>query len=64
MTAAPGRLFSREELLLLLDEGGALDSSDRAIDLHMSRLRTKLELEPRRPRHLQTVRGMGYRFDP
>ncbi len=63
MTARPGKLFSRDLLLDLLDEAGASDASDRAIDVHMSRLRGKLEPDPRQPRHLHTVRGMGYRFE-
>lgn len=63
MTEAPGKLFRRDELLDLLDEAGASDASDRAIDVHISRLRLKLEPDPRQPRHLVTVRGLGYRFE-
>jgi DNA-binding response OmpR family regulator len=47
----------------MLDEHGELDSFDRAIDLHVSRLRNKLEPEPKQPKHLLTVRGVGYRFE-
>ncbi|HEY9721745.1 MAG TPA: response regulator transcription factor, partial [Oscillatoriaceae cyanobacterium] len=63
MTASPGRAYSRDQLLELLDDAGAVDSFDRAIDIHMSRLRAKLETNPREPRHLITVRGVGYRFE-
>ena len=63
MTQAPGKLFRRDELLDLLDEAGASDASDRAIDVHISRLRMKLEPDPKQPRHLITVRGLGYRFE-
>lgn len=34
-----------------------------AIDLHVSRLRSKLETDLKQPRHLVTVRGLGYRFE-
>lgn len=63
MTAQPGRAFTRDQLLDLLDDAGALDSFDRAIDIHISRLRAKLEEDPKQPRHLLTVRGVGYRFE-
>lgn len=62
MTETPGRVFSRAELLDSLDEAGAGESFDRAIDSHLSRLRNKVEADPRNPRHLHTVRGMGYKF--
>lgn len=63
LTAAPGRAFSRSQLLERLDEAGISESFDRAIDIHISRLRSKVEEDPKRPRHLITVRGMGYRFE-
>ena len=62
LTAAPGRVFSRAELMDVLDEAGATEAFDRAVDSHVSRLRGKVELDPRNPRHLFTVRGLGYRF--
>ncbi len=62
LTDAPGRVFSRAELMDVLDEAGAVEAFDRAVDSHVSRLRSKIELDPRNPRHLFTVRGMGYRF--
>lgn len=63
MTARPGRAFERGELWQLIDEAGETDSFDRAIDLHVARLRAKLEANPKEPRHLLTVRGVGYRFE-
>lgn len=63
MTAQPGRAFTRDQLLDLLDEAGAVEAFDRAIDIHMSRLRAKLEPDPKAHRHLITVRGVGYRFE-
>lgn len=62
LVGAPGRVFSRSELIAMLDDAGAAESFDRAIDSHISRLRNKIELDGRNPLHLLTVRGMGYRF--
>jgi two-component system response regulator RegX3 len=56
---SPGRVFTREELVDTLWEGG--DGGDRrAIDVHISNLRGKLEDDPRNPQRLLTVRGAGY----
>lgn len=55
----PGRVLGRE-LLLLLVRGSAHDAMDRSIDVHVSRLRSKLEKDPRKPRMLKTIRGVGY----
>lgn len=63
MMATPGRCFTREELRATLGDGDPDYTSNRAIDIHVSRLRTKLEADPRHPLHLVTVRGEGYRFD-
>ncbi|MOA34768.1 Sensory transduction protein regX3 [compost metagenome] len=63
MIQQPGRAFTRDQLLDMLDDAGAVDSFDRAIDIHISRLRSKLEADPKQPRHLLTVRGVGYRFE-
>jgi two-component system response regulator RegX3 len=58
----PGQLRSRRELLGRLWSGQLLDGS-RTLDTHVRRLRLKLEAAPKHPRHLITVRGIGYRFD-
>jgi two-component system response regulator RegX3 len=63
MTTRAGRTFSRGELWELIDDEGTSDSFDRAIDLHVARLRAKIEADPKEPRHLLTVRGVGYRFE-
>lgn len=55
----PGRVMSREQLLDLA-RGNAEDAFDRSIDVHISRLRQKLEPDPRHPALLKTVRGVGY----
>ncbi len=54
-----GHVLSREQLLDLL-HGTAEESFDRSIDVHVSRLRHKLESDPRHPRFLKTIRGVGY----
>ena len=55
----PGRVMSREQLLDLAS-GNSEDAFDRSIDVHISRLRQKLESDPRHPSLLKTVRGVGY----
>jgi len=57
-----GRLLTRERLL---DEvwGTGISVTDRVIDNHVVSLRKKIEDEPTAPRHLISVRGLGYRFD-
>jgi DNA-binding response OmpR family regulator len=62
LASEPGRVFTRDELVEHLWEGD-FDGDRRAIDVHMSNLRRKLETDPRNPRRLQTVRGLGYRLN-
>jgi len=57
----PGRVFSREELIARA-LGDDFDGSDRIIDAHVKTLRKKIETDPRTPRYIQTVHGIGYRF--
>ena len=54
-----GRVLGREQLLQLM-HGAADGAFDRSIDVHVSRLRAKLEDDPRDPRMLKTIRGVGY----
>jgi two-component system OmpR family response regulator len=54
-----GRVLSREQLLDLA-KGSSEEAFDRSIDVHISRLRQKLEVDPRHPLLLRTVRGAGY----
>ncbi|KPQ06234.1 MAG: two-component system, OmpR family, phosphate regulon response regulator OmpR [Rhodobacteraceae bacterium HLUCCA12] len=63
LAASPGRVVSREALVdhLGRDRGGAAEmTQERAIDVQITRLRRKIEPNPKRPRYLQTVRGEGY----
>lgn len=58
---SPGKAFSREELLnSCYRQGEAV--IDRVIDVHIGKLRQKIEQDPARPRYILTVRGFGYRF--
>jgi DNA-binding response OmpR family regulator len=57
----PGRVFTRAELLdRLYPEGEAV--IDRVIDVHIGKLRQKIEEDSSQPRHIITVRGIGYQF--
>jgi DNA-binding response OmpR family regulator len=58
---APGRVFSRNELLNVLYEGGEI-VVDRVIDVHVGKLRQKLEVQPSQPLYILTIRGFGYSF--
>ena len=57
----PGRVLSRERLLDIA-RGKSSDVFDRSIDLLVSRLRQKLDDDPRQPHMLKTIRGAGYMF--
>jgi two-component system alkaline phosphatase synthesis response regulator PhoP len=57
----PGRVFTRAQLLDAV-RGSDVDSYERAIDAHVKNIRRKIEDDPRRPRYVQSVYGIGYRF--
>ena len=59
----PGRVLSRERLLDLTQGPGSI-SQDRSVDIVVSRLRLKIEKNPREPDFVQTVRSSGYIFSP
>jgi two-component system response regulator RegX3 len=61
LATEPGRVFTREELVRHLWQSDFLGDR-RAIDVHVSNLRRKLEPDPRQPRRLVTVRGSGYKL--
>jgi DNA-binding response OmpR family regulator len=58
---APGRVFSREELLNHIYQSGEV-VVDRVVDVHIGKLRQKIEHDPSNPSFIHTVRGFGYRF--
>ena len=57
----PGRVFTRSQLLDAI-HGVAFESYERAIDAHVKNIRRKIEPDPRAPRYLLTVYGVGYRL--
>ena len=59
--AADGRVLSRDQLLDAVYGHDAAEILDRTIDVHIRRLRDKLDDDPEAPRYVQTVRGVGYR---
>lgn len=63
LMSTPGRVFSRLELLDRL-QGDTYEGYERTIDVHVRNLRTKIEPDPRNPRYVITVYGIGYRLAP
>lgn len=63
LAASPGRVRSRQDLLERVWEHGFF-GDERLVDVHIRRLRTKVELDPSAPAVVVTVRGLGYRLDP
>ncbi|MBN1657307.1 MAG: response regulator transcription factor [Anaerolineae bacterium] len=61
LMSAPGRVFSRAELLTEL-QGIAFEGIERTVDVHVRNLRLKIEPDPGNPRYVETVFGVGYRF--
>ncbi|MCZ2805438.1 response regulator transcription factor [Modestobacter sp. VKM Ac-2983] len=63
LAASPGRVLSRQALLERVWEHGFF-GDERLVDVHVRRLRTKVERDPGAPTLVVTVRGLGYRLDP
>ncbi|HZD57538.1 MAG TPA: response regulator transcription factor [Anaerolineales bacterium] len=61
LAAQPGRVFSRLQLLEAT-QGIAYQGYERTIDAHIKNLRAELEPDPKNPRYIETVFGVGYRF--
>ncbi len=57
----PGRVFTREQLLREI-QGETYDSLEKTINVHIRNLRVKIEEDPGKPKYIQTVFGVGYRF--
>ena len=59
----PGRVLTRETLIDRV-WGSDYFGDTRTLDVHIKRLRAKCELDPHEPKHLLTIRGLGYKFVP
>lgn len=61
LMSAPGKVFSRLDLLDVI-QGVRYEGYERTIDTHIKNLRAKMEPEPRNPKYIETVYGVGYRL--
>ena len=61
LMSSPGRVYSRLDLLDMI-QGVRYEGYERTIDTHIKNLRSKIEADPRSPRYIETVYGVGYRF--
>lgn len=62
LASPPGKLRTREELIDRVWTNSEL-ADTRSLDKHIRRLRTRIELNPKKPRHLKTIHGVGFRLD-
>jgi len=62
LMVSPGRIFTRDELLNHLYPAGEAFVIDRVIDVHIGKLRQKIENNPSAPMYIRTARGIGYHF--
>ncbi len=61
LATEPGRVFTRDQIIDGVF-GYDFDGFDRTVDVHVANLRRKIEADSRKPRYIQTVHGVGYRF--
>jgi DNA-binding response OmpR family regulator len=62
LMAVPGKVFAREEILDRLYPRHEATVIGRVVDVHIGKLRQKIEKDPSNPRYILTVRGIGYQF--
>ncbi len=62
LMSEPGKVFTRNELLDRLYPAGEAVVIDRVVDVHIGKLRQKIEPDPSNPRYILTARGIGYHF--
>jgi len=61
MVKYPDKTFTREELIYMA-LGEDFDGYDRTIDTHIKNIRQKIEIDPKNPKYIVTIHGIGYRF--
>jgi two-component system alkaline phosphatase synthesis response regulator PhoP len=61
LASHPGWVYDREQIMRHLWDGDFFGEA-RAADVHVQHIRKKIESDPKNPRYVQTVRGMGYKF--
>jgi len=64
LAAHPNRVINRDELYREVWKETLTEIETRTVDMHIAKLRAKIEIEPGRPRIIQTVRGAGYKYVP
>ena len=62
MMKNPGRIFTKAQLYENIN-GEFFESDENTIMVHISKLRDKIETDPKQPVYIKTVRGVGYRFE-
>jgi DNA-binding response OmpR family regulator len=62
LMSSPGRVYSRLDLLDVI-QGVRYEGYERTIDTHIKNLRAKIEPDPRKPRYIETMYGVGYRLN-
>lgn len=63
LMSVPGKVFTRRELLEHLYPNGEATVIDRVVDVHIGKLRQKIETDPSKPEYILTVRGLGYKLN-
>ncbi|MGL5259749.1 MAG: response regulator transcription factor, partial [Lachnospiraceae bacterium] len=58
----PGRIFTKVQIMQSIN-GVYIESDDNTLMVHISKLREKIEMEPKNPQYLKTVRGLGYKIE-
>jgi two-component system, OmpR family, alkaline phosphatase synthesis response regulator PhoP len=61
LARSPGRTFTRAQLLQQI-QNSPLEGFERTVDVHIRNIRAKIELDPKNPRHILTIYGVGYKL--